>query len=166
MINKCTLIGNLGKDPELKQTETGHKVVGFSIACTRRFKNKQTGEAKEETEWVPVVAWDTLAEMICQYARKGSQVYIEGEFRTRSYDTQNGEKRYVSEIWAKDFKMLGRKPEGAPLPSSPDGSSAPAQTSGAAAHTSGTQAQGVHGSIQPQQGTFDMGNEDKDDLPF
>ena len=82
MINKCTFIGNLGKDPELKQTEAGHKVTSFSIACARRFKNKQTGETKEETEWVPIVAWDTLAEMICKYAHKGSQVYIEGEFRT------------------------------------------------------------------------------------
>lgn len=161
MINKCTFIGNLGRDPELKQTESGHKVTSFSIACTRRFKNKQTGEIKEETEWVPVVAWDTLAEMICKYAHKGSQVYVEGEFRTRSYESEgSGEKRYVSEIWAKDFKMLGRKPEGVPLPSSPDGTSTATQSSGSAP------APAVQGNAQAQQGTLDMGQDDKDDLPF
>lgn len=165
MINKCTFIGNLGKNPELKQTEAGHKVTSFSIACARRFKNKQTGETKEETEWVPIVAWDALAEMICKYAHKGSQVYIEGEFRTRSYEAEgSGEKRYVSEIWAKDFKMLGRKPEGAPLPSSPDGTSTAAQTAPAQAST---QAPAVQGKAQAQQGTLDMGQDDaKDDLPF
>lgn len=160
MINKCTFIGNIGKDPELKPTESGHKVTSFSIACTRRFKNKQTGEAKEETEWVPVVAWDNLAEMICKYTRKGSQVYIEGEFRTRSYEAEgSGEKRYVTEIWAKDFKMLGCKPEGVPLPSSPDGISTATQSS--AAQPTATQ-----GSAQPQQGTLDMRQDEKDDLPF
>lgn len=161
MINKCTFIGNLGRDPELKQTESGHKVTSFSIACTRRFKNKQTGEIKEETEWVPVVAWDTLAEMICKYAHKGSQVYVEGEFRTRSYESEgSGEKRYVSEIWAKDFKMLGRKPEGVPLPSSPDGTLTATKSSGAAPATA------VQGNTQAQQGTLDMGQDEKDDLPF
>lgn len=161
MINKCTFIGNLGRDPELKQTESGHKVTSFSIACTRRFKNKQTGEIKEETEWVPVVAWDTLAEMICKYAHKGNQVYVEGEFRTRSYESEgSGEKRYVSEIWAKDFKMLGRKPEGVPLPSSPDGTSTATKSSGAAPATA------VQGNTQAQQGTLDMGQDEKDDLPF
>ena len=164
MINKCTFIGNLGKDPELKQTESGHKVTGFSIACTRRFKNKQTGETKEETDWVPIVAWDNLAEMICKYARKGSQVYIEGEFRTRSYEAEgSGEKRYVTEIWAKDFKLLGRKPEGASLPSSPDAEgTVPAQ----AGATQTAPPANVQNAAQTQQGTLDMGNDDKDDLPF
>lgn len=114
---------------------------------------------------MPIVAWDTLAEMICKYAHKGSQVYIEGEFRTRSHEAEgSGEKRYVSEIWAKDFKMLGRKPEGAPLPSSPDGTSTATQTAPAQAST---QTPAVQGKVQAQQGTLDMGQDDaKDDLPF
>ena len=85
MINKCTFIGNLGKDPDYKVLESGHKVASFSIACSRKIKNKENGETKEYTEWIPIVAWDNLAEIISQLARKGSQVYVEGEFRTRSY---------------------------------------------------------------------------------
>lgn len=169
MINKCTFIGNIGKDPELKQTEAGHKVTSFSIACARRFKNKQTGEIKEETDWIPILAWDTLAEMICKYARKGTQVYIEGEFRTRSYEAEgSGEKRYVTEILAKDFKLLGRKPEGVPLPSSPDGTTIAAQATAtqAAPSQATAQASAFQGSIQPQQGTLNLGQNDKDDLPF
>lgn len=159
MVNECTFIGNLGRTPELKQTESGHKVVSFSIACSNRFKNKQTGETQEQTEWVPIVAWDNLAEMICKYAQKGTQVYVKGEFRTRSYESkEGGEKRYVSEIWAKDFKMLGRKPEGVPLPSSPDGTSSAAPAS---------QPHAAAPAAQPQQGAFNMtGDDDKDDLPF
>lgn len=97
MINKCTFIGNLGKDPDYKVLESGHKVASFSIACSRKVKNKENGETKEYTEWIPIVAWDNLAEIISQLARKGSQVYVEGEFRTRSYEAEGtGEKRYVS----------------------------------------------------------------------
>lgn len=93
MINKCTFIGNLGKDPDYKVLESGHKVASFSIACSRKVKNKENGETKEYTEWIPIVAWDNLAEIISQLARKGSQVYVEGEFRTRSYEAEGtGEK--------------------------------------------------------------------------
>ena len=73
MINKCTFIGNLGKDPDYKVLESGHKVASFSIACSRKVKNKENGETKEYTEWIPIVAWDNLAEIISQLARKGSQ---------------------------------------------------------------------------------------------
>lgn len=107
MINKCTFIGNLGKDPDYKVLESGHKVASFSIACSRKVKNKGNGETKEYTEWIPIVAWDNLGEIISQLARKGSQVYVEGEFRTRSYEAEGtGEKRYVSEIWTRDFRLL------------------------------------------------------------
>lgn len=166
MINKCTFIGNLGKDPDMKVLESGHKVVSISIACSRKVKNKDNGETKEYTEWIPIVAWDNLAEIISQLARKGSQVYVEGEFRTRSYEAEgSGEKRYVSEIWARDIRLLGRKAEssGAPLPSSPDDFggqtapvAAPAQTLAPASAPAPT---------QPTQGTLNMTDE-KDDLPF
>lgn len=164
MINKCTFIGNLGKDPDCKVLESGHKVVSISIACSRKVKNKESGESKEYTEWIPVVAWDNLAEIISQYARKGSQVYVEGEFRTRSYEAEgNGEKRYVSEIWARDIRLLGRKAEssGAPLPSSPEDFG-----SQAASASSPSSAQPVQAAPQqPTQGTLNL-NEEKDDLPF
>lgn len=163
MINKCTFIGNLGKDPEVKATEGGHKVVSFSIACSRKVKNKENGETKEFTEWIPIVAWDNLAEIIGQYAKKGSQLYVEGEFRTRSYEAEGtGEKRYVSEIWARDFRLLGRKAESsyAPLPTSPDdfgSQSAPDSAPSSAAS--------VQSEVKATQGTLNMTDE-KDDLPF
>lgn len=164
MINKCTFIGNLGKDPDMKVLESGHKVVSISIACSRKVKNKESGESKEYTEWIPVVAWDNLAEIISQYARKGSQVYVEGEFRTRSYEAEgSGEKRYVSEIWARDIRLLGRKAEssGAPLPSSPEDFGAQPTPAPATASAQPVQA----APQQPAQGTLNMTDE-KDDLPF
>lgn len=157
MINKCTFIGNLGRDPELKETESGHKVISISIACSRKMKNKETGETTEYTEWIPIVAWDSLAEIIAKYARKGSQVYVEGEFRTRSYDTESGEKRYVSEIWARDIRLLGRKQESVPLPESPDGSATQGAKQAAPQTASVPQ--------QPKQGNLDL-HKEEDDLPF
>lgn len=164
MINKCTFIGNLGKDPDIKVLDSGHKVVSISIACSRKVKNKESGESKEYTEWIPVVAWDNLAENISKLARKGSQVYVEGEFRTRSYETEgSGEKRYVSEIWARDIRLLGRKAEssGAPLPSSPEDFGAQPTPDPATASAQPVQS----APQQPTQGTLDL-NEGKDDLPF
>lgn len=164
MINKCTFIGNLGKDPDMKVLESGHKVVSISIACSRKVKNKESGESKEYTEWIPVVAWDNLAEIISQYARKGSQVYVEGEFRTRSYEAEgSGEKRYVSEIWARDIRLLGRKAEssGAPLPSSPEDFGAQPTPDPATASAQPVQAEPQ----QPKQGALNLKDEE-DDLPF
>lgn len=164
MINKCTFIGNLGKDPDYKVLESGHKVASFSIACSRKVKNKENGETKEYTEWIPIVAWDNLAEIISQLARKGSQVYVEGGFRTRSYEAEGtGEKRYVSEIWACDFRLLGRKAESssAPLPTSPDDFGSQSAPDSAPAPSQPAQA----APQQPTQGTLNMTDE-KDDLPF
>lgn len=164
MINKCTFIGNLGKDPDMKVLESGHKVVSISIACSRKVKSKESGESKEYTEWIPVVAWDNLAEIISQYARKGSQVYVEGEFRTRSYEAEgSGEKRYVSEIWARDIRLLGRKAEssGAPLPSSPEDFGAQPTPAPATASAQPVQAEPQ----QPKQGALNLKDEE-DDLPF
>lgn len=166
MINKCTFIGNLGKDPDVRALDSGHKVVSFSIACSRKVKNKDNGETKEYTEWIPIVAWDNLANIIEQYARKGTQVYVEGEFRTRSYEAEgSGEKRYVSEIWARDIRLLGRKTESssAPLPSSPDDFGG--QTAPAAAPAQASAPASAPAPTQPTQGTLNM-SEEKDDLPF
>lgn len=121
MVNKCTFIGNMGKAAEVKKTESGHLVATFSIACSERRKKKDTEEVVEQTEWINIVAWDALAEIIQRYTSKGSQLYIEGKFRTRSYEDNQGVKRYISEIWAKEIKLLGSRKESAPAPSSPDG---------------------------------------------
>ena len=120
MINKCIFIGNLGKDPECRTTENGHKVAGFSIACSEKRKKKGTEETEERTEWINIICWDSLAELVSQYLRKGMQVYVEGAMRTRSYEGNDGIKRYVTEIYAQAVKMLGRKPERPPMPDSPD----------------------------------------------
>lgn len=120
MINKCMFIGNAGRDPETRKFENGHKVSSITIACSEKFKKKDTGDTVEQTEWVNIVAWDNLAEIAEKYIRKGTQIYVEGKFHTRSYEGNDGVKRYVSEIWAKDIRLLGRKPDQAPLPQSPD----------------------------------------------
>lgn len=119
MVNKCIFIGNLGKDPDVRTTESGHRVAGFSIACSEKRK-ESPGETKERTEWISVICWDSLADFTQQYLRKGMQVYVEGTMRTRSYEGNDGVRRYVTEIYAYSVKMLGKKPERPPMPDSPD----------------------------------------------
>ncbi len=106
-INKVILVGNLGKDPEVKQTGTGKAMATFTLATSDRFKDKQ-GVQQERTEWHNIVAWGPLAEICGKYLHKGKQVYIEGKIQNRSYDGNDGNKRYVSEIVANEMHMLGR----------------------------------------------------------
>lgn len=108
MINKCTFIGRLGADPEMRHTQTGTPVCNFRIACTDRFKDRN-GEWQEKTEWVPIVAWARLAEICGEYLHKGSRVYIEGKFTTRSWDDRDGNTRYQTEVVAREMKILDRK---------------------------------------------------------
>lgn len=110
-VNKAILIGNLGKDPELRYTASGTAVASFSIATTERFKNRN-GEQQERTEWHNIVAWGNLADICGKYLAKGRQVYIEGRIQSRSYDDRDGNKRYITEIVANEMKMLGRPGEG------------------------------------------------------
>ena len=109
-INKAILIGNLGKDPELRYTASGTAVASFSLATTERFKNRN-GEQQERTEWHNIVAWGPLADICGKYLAKGRQVYIEGRIQSRSYDDRDGNKRYITEIVANEMKMLGRPGE-------------------------------------------------------
>src|SRR3954471_2615228 len=110
-LNKATLIGNLGKDPEVRAIPSGAKVANFSIATTESYTDKN-GQKVDKTEWHNIVMWRGLAEVAEKYLRKGSQVYIEGRLQTRSWDDQNGQKRYTTEIVADNMVMLG-KPSGA-----------------------------------------------------
>ncbi len=105
-VNRVTLIGRLGQDPEVKMTPSGHKVASFSLATSEKFKDQQ-GSQNEKTEWHNIVAWRRLAEIIEQYVKKGSLIYIEGKLQTRSWDDQNGQKRYRTEIVANQMTMLG-----------------------------------------------------------
>ena len=109
-LNKVTLIGNLGKDPELSYTPSGVAVAKFSIATNERWKD-QEGNMQERTEWHNIVAWRKLAEICGQYIKRGSKVYIEGKLQTRSWDDKNtGVKRYATEIIADDLIMLDGRP--------------------------------------------------------
>ena len=109
MINKVILIGNVGADPEVRALEGGVKVARLRIATTERIYNRQTQETKEHTEWHNVTLWRNLADVADRFIRKGSQVYIEGSFRTRDWTDKDGNKRYATEIVANDLKMLGRR---------------------------------------------------------
>ena len=108
-INKVILIGHLGRDPELKFTPSGVAVANFSIATSETWKDKNTGEKQESTEWHRIVAWKRLAEICGEYLKKGSQVYIEGSLQTRSWEDKEGTKRYTTEILAHKMQMLGSK---------------------------------------------------------
>lgn len=106
-VNKVILVGNLGKDPELRYTASGTAVATFSLATTERFKDRD-GSQQEKTEWHNIVAWRQLAEICGKYLHKGKQVYIEGKIQTRSYDDRDGNKRYITEIVVDQMQMLGR----------------------------------------------------------
>lgn len=108
MINKAILIGNLGRDPEVRYTQNGTAVANFSIATSEKWKDKNTGEMQERTEWHRIVTFGKLAEICGEYLSKGRQVYIEGRLQTRSWE-QEGVTRYTTEIVANDMKMLGPK---------------------------------------------------------
>lgn len=108
-LNKVTLIGNLGKDPELRYTNSGVPVATFSVATNETWKD-QEGNVQERTEWHNIVAWQKLAEICGEWLKKGSKVYIEGRLQTRSWDDKNtGQKRYMTEIVANDMIMLDSK---------------------------------------------------------
>ena len=115
-INKVILVGNLGKDPELKYMPSGDAVTNFSIATTDKYKDKQTGEPKETTEWHRISAFQKLAEICGQYLKKGSQVYIEGRIRTRKWTDSSGIEKYSTEIVAEKMQILGNKPSGQTSP--------------------------------------------------
>ena len=107
-VNKVMLIGNLGRDPEVKYTPSGTALATFSIATTEEWKDRDTGEKQQRTEWHRIVAWRRLGEICGEYLRKGSQVYIEGKLQTRDWEDRDGNKRYTTEIVAQTMQMLGR----------------------------------------------------------
>ena len=114
MINKAILVGNVGQDPEIRYTgdvNNGTKVATFRLATTERYRDRN-GNLQEHTEWHSVVVWRNTADVVEKYVKKGTQVYVEGRIRTRSWDDQNGNKRYTTEIVADTLQLLGRKPEG------------------------------------------------------
>ena len=111
-VNRVTIVGNLGKDPEMRSFPNGDQIANVTIATTDKWKDKQTGEAKEATEWHRVAFGGRLAEIVGQYLRKGSQVYIEGSLRTRKWTDKDGVEKYTTEIRADQMQMLGGKSDG------------------------------------------------------
>lgn len=134
-INKAILIGRLGSDPEIRYTPSGVAVANFNIATSEEWKDKDTGEKKERTEWHRIVAWRRLGELCGEYLSKGRQVYIEGKIQTRAWEDRDGNKRYTTEIVASDVQFLGGREaagnarpaaaaasdfQGSPVPEPPD----------------------------------------------
>jgi single-strand DNA-binding protein len=108
-VNKVILVGNLGKDPEVRYMPSGEAVTNITVATTDSWKDKNSGEKKEATEWHRVVFFRKLAEIAGQYLKKGSQVYIEGSLKTRKWQDKDGQDRYTTEIVADTMQMLGRR---------------------------------------------------------
>ena len=125
MVNKVILIGNVGEDPDVKYLEGGVAVARFSLATSEVYNNKN-GERVTQTEWHNIVLWRNLAQIAEKYVKKGMMLYVEGRLRTRSWDDQNGVKRYTTEIYGDNFQMLsrkqdnGEKPQDTSMPQAPD----------------------------------------------
>jgi single-strand DNA-binding protein len=109
MLNKVMLIGNLGRDPEVRSIPSGQQVASFTLATNRRWTDK-AGQRQEQTEWHQIVCWGKLAEIAAQYLTKGKQIFVEGRIQTRSWDDkQTGEKKYRTEVICENFQMLGQR---------------------------------------------------------
>lgn len=152
-VNKVILVGNLGRDPEVRHLENGAAVASFSIATTESYKDRNTGERRDQTEWHNIVLWRGLAEIAEKYLRKGDSVYIEGKLRTRSWE-KDGITRYTTEIVGDNMTMLGsRSSSGGSGDNTPPPPSAEYPSSGSSAMSNG--------------GSSFASNEDAtDDLPF
>lgn len=111
-VNKVILVGNLGKDPEIRYFKDGTAVANFSIATTRKWKDRQSGEERSQTEWHRIVAFRRLGEICGEYLSKGKQVYIEGRLQTREWEDKDGNRRWTTEIVAQDMQMLGPREAG------------------------------------------------------
>lgn len=118
-LNKVIIIGNLGRDPETRYAPSGDCICNIAVATTETWKDKQTGEKKEATEWHRIAFFGKLGEIAAQYLKKGSQVYVEGSLRTREYTDKDGVKKYATDIKASEMKMLGGRAESAPSAQAP-----------------------------------------------
>lgn len=128
-INKAIIVGNLGQDPDTRYMPSGVAVTNLSVATSEQWKDKQTGEQKDRTEWHRVTLFDRLAEVAAEYLRKGSQVYIEGKLQTEKWTDKEGHDRYTTKIIAREMQMLGpRRDAEDPKQPEPDQAPAPAST--------------------------------------
>ena len=174
-LNKVLLIGNVGKDPEIRHLQGGASVATITLATSERFKDR-SGEMREVTEWHTIIAWRQLADLAENYIRKGSQIYVEGKIRSRSWDDQNGQKRYVTEIQADSIQLLGRRSDNPvnqqPAPSQPNyGQPAYGQPTYGGGYNAPAQPQPAqpfqqHQPTTPIVSPADLTDDGPDDLPF
>ncbi len=165
-INKVILIGNLGRDPETRYAPSGGAICNVSIATTRNWKDRNTGEKREETEWHRVVFFDRLAEIAGEYLKKGRSVYVEGRLKTRKYQDKDGVEKYATEIVGEEMQMLGSREGGGDYGGSGGGggsySREPAQGGGGGG---GGQGRAPARQAPARQSGADFDNMD-DDIPF
>ena len=143
-VNKVILVGNLGKDPEVRHLESGVMVANFPLATTESYRDRNTGERRQVTEWHNIVLWRGLAEISEKFLKKGNQIYVEGKLRTRSWQDQEGNTRYTTEVVADNMTMLGGRPA--------ESTSTPAAT--------------VAQDATPASSNITAVSDDSDDLPF
>ncbi|TAM12318.1 MAG: single-stranded DNA-binding protein [Nevskiaceae bacterium] len=163
-INKVILIGNLGKDPELRQLPSGVAVVNITLATSSSWRDKATGENKDHTEWHNVVFFNKLAEIVGKYLKKGAKVYVEGSLRTRKWQDKNGGDRYTTEIVASDMQMLDSRNSGGGSSGAADdyGSSGYGHSAGgSAAHTVRNES-----AAPASAADYNDGGAIEDDIPF
>lgn len=161
-VNKAIVLGNIGRDPEVRYSASGSAVCNLSIATTRKWKSKD-GEAQEETEWHRVVFYDRLAEVADEYLGKGSAVYVEGRLKTRKWQDKDGIDRYTTEIVGEHMQMLGgRGGGGADGPGSDGGESPAPRRSAPPRAAAGAPATATRPAAKPATGFDDM----DDDIPF
>ena len=142
-INKVILVGHLGNDPEVRHSGSGAAIANISLATSEAWKDKQTGEQNERTEWHRVVMFNRLGEIAGEYLRKGSLVYIEGKLQTRKWQDKDGQDRYSTEVVANEMQMLGGKGEGSQNNQAPQQNNQPPQTANAPrTNSNGTPAPG------------------------
>jgi len=162
-INKVILIGNLGADPETRAVPSGTTVANLRIATSESWRDKQTGEQQERTEWHRVAFFGRLAEVAGEYLRKGSQVYIEGSLRTRKWQDKQGNERYSTEIIGSDLQMLGGRGGGGAVSAPGAGAAA---SGGAGASAGGGAGAGASPDSEESGGGAGRGEDFDDDIPF
>jgi single-strand DNA-binding protein len=167
MLNKVTLIGNLGADPEARYMPSGGAITTIRLATSRRWKDKQTGERKEATEWHRITFFSPLAEIAGEYLKKGTQIYVEGRLQTRKWQDKEGNERYTTDIIAENMQMLGSRSGGTGHFSDSPANAAGQQQNSANAYTGGD-AQNTAPPLQrPQMPPMPPEYDDfDDDIPF
>ena len=163
-VNKVILVGNLGRDPETRYATSGSAICNITVATSRQWKDKATGEKKEETEWHRVVFYDRLAEIAGEYLKKGRPVYVEGRLKTRKWQDKEGQDRYTTEIVAEEMQLLGSREGGGGGSGRGDvefdSAGGGAGAGAGAGAKSGGGAKSASGSAKPKTDDFD------DDIPF